>query len=138
MTGNSKNDDLTPRLMEVLKELDILSNWFETAVKLLISIPLFINASAVIALTTFFSNKSSPDFHIKIASLFFIMGTFFGIFTLIFEYLTPFFAGETSKKYLIKEAHSKNSITELLKRFDAYDLPGFLVPKLSREICPSC
>jgi len=119
MADNNKIDE-TPRLVKIIQELDVLSNWFETAVKLVISIPLFINATAAIALTSFFSNNDCPHFSIKWASLFFILGTVFGIFTLIFEYLTPLFAKETSKKYFFENPNQDNFINELLKRHEAY------------------
>jgi hypothetical protein len=121
MSANANNDDPKTELIQVIEESNRLSNWYETSVRLIISVPLFINAGAAIALTSFFSGNASVATDIKLASISFIVGTVFGIFTLIFEYLTSFFGMNIYNKHMFNNIHPEKFIEESLSRYEVYN-----------------
>lgn len=94
------SEELTRQRNALMTEIKEVGEWYDRNVKMIISIPLFINAGAVVALAAFFE-KGTPDILIKYAVFCFMAGLVFGIFTLIFEFLSSFY-----KKYALNDCLS--------------------------------
>jgi hypothetical protein len=67
-------------------------DFYNQSVKLILTIPLFINAGGAIALASFFNkNPNETSLYIRHAAIWFIAGTILGILTLVFEYFAIHF-----------------------------------------------
>lgn len=100
------------------------SEFYEKSVRMILTIPLFVNAGAAISLTSFYSNPN-PDLTISLATISFVCGTVFGILTLIFEYFAAYFSQLDFHKYLnyFKSKAAKGQeemLEELKKHYDGY------------------
>lgn len=103
------------------EEIKKRSELYDKSAKMILSIPLFVNAGAAIALVNFY-NKSDPDLNIRLATGMFLCGTTFGLLTLIFEFLFAYFLQQNLHKYLAHfnkiEKTTDILIYELKKHFD--------------------
>lgn len=103
-------------------EIKRRSDFYNQNVRMILTIPLFINAGAAIALASFFI-KNNPHFTIQLAAIFFILGTSFGIITLVFEFFAAHFDWTHFNKYLFSfktkvDGNPEKMLAELTKYFD--------------------
>lgn len=82
------------------------SEFYNQTVKMILTIPLFVNAGAAIALASFFSNHN-PNVSIKLATNMFILGTTLGILTLMYEFFFVYFSQSDFYKYLERNVSGK-------------------------------
>lgn len=117
---NQTNEDSRPGL--IIQEFIKLANWYESSARMIITYPLLINASAAIALVSFFTHNN-PPLYAKIAIFSFIGGILFGIFTLVLEFITPYIALQHYRDHFFK--NYKNDAETVKQRYDAYVYKGF-------------
>lgn len=116
MTTNTRPTP-PPNPSVIVQEWNLLSAWYENSARMVITYPLLINASAAIALASFFKQDHTV-LYLKIALFSFICGIIFGIITLMLEYITPFIAFEHFKKHFFR--NQTNDISILRHRHDTY------------------
>jgi hypothetical protein len=102
------------------EEIKKRSELYDKSVRMILTIPLFVNAGAAIALTNFYSN-ANPDVNIRLATGMFLLGTTLGILTLAFEFFFAYFSQINLHEYLIHfnkiDKTSDTMLTEFKKHF---------------------
>ena len=95
----TENLELAYYLKQFEDEIKSHLDFYNHQVRMILTIPLVINAGAAIALASFFY-KNNPNPDIKSAATCFILGTIFGIATLIFEFFAARFDWSHFNEYL--------------------------------------
>lgn len=97
-------------------------NFYLKTVNIILTIPLIVNAGAAIALAGFFTNKNSlTTIQIKLASIFFILGTIFGLLTLIYEFFASYFTFNNILRFDRDIAQNPTELVSKLKTYYADD-----------------
>lgn len=114
---NSNPTTTDPHPGLIIQEHIKLTNWYESYAQMILTYPLLINASAAIALASFFTHNN-PPLYAKPAIFSFICGVLFGILTLILEFITPYVAVTHFVNHFFKDY--KNDANVLKERYATY------------------
>lgn len=121
MTIKNANSELNFYAQQFASEIKSKFELFNQNVRLILTIPLYINAGAAISLSSFFYNHANPNNNIKMAITFFILGTIFGIATIVFEFIASHFDWIYFNNYLLTTTEKMEENTDvMLKEIKRY------------------
>ncbi|USQ15276.1 hypothetical protein J2N86_15045 (plasmid) [Legionella lytica] len=101
---HNNSDDTQADLEQHLSQIKEIKSEFIKTTRFSQSLIIVLNSGGIVALVDFFTNiNSPPPIFIKFASIFFVLGTIFGIFTLFGDFISGYFLYSNLLKIRTKE-----------------------------------
>lgn len=116
---DDKKKEFNETLDKFLEHIEVVDSHFYQKNSMVLTLPLLINAGAVITMASFFTSKSPPNQIIIYATLAFLAGAVFGLLTIVYELFVSYARWISPRKLELKKETGTdwNKINEGLKRY---------------------